>query len=169
MLHSIVSLLDQKVGLQEASAHCDIPCKVYDPATAQICVLTMIRMVDLINEIAAKEALTVADQAQIYRLVAQKEEHGLKLKEEIRVIWGDYFKQPQFDQIPNVHELVHNIMLQTSKAKQNIDRAITVELLELVNQFADAFWKTKGVETMKAVCPYPPAEVVVYPKLAAIE
>lgn len=169
MLHSIVSLLDQKVGLQEASAHCDIPCKVYDPATAQICVLTMIRMVDLINELAAKETLTVADQAQIYRLVAQKEEHGLKLKEEIRVIWGDYFKQPQFDQIPNVHELVHNIMLQTSKAKQNIDRAITVELLELVNQFADAFWKTKGVDTIKAVCPYPPAEVVVYPKLTAIE
>ena len=169
MLHSIVSLLDQKVGLQAASAHCDIPCKVYDPATAQICVLTMIRMVDLINELAAKETLTVADQAQIYRLVAQKEEHGLKLKEEIRVIWGDYFKQPQFDQIPNVHELVHNIMLQTSKAKQNIDRAITVELLELVNQFADAFWKTKGVDTITAVCPYPPAEVVVYPKLTAIE
>lgn len=165
MLHSLISFIDQHFTVPTTSAHCDIPCKIYDPSTAQISVLTMIRLVDLIDEIAAKDALTVKDQAQLSRLVAQKEEHGLAVKEEVRVIWGDYFKQPQFDQVPGVHELVHSIMLQASKAKQGISRDDSVALLDLVNQFAEAFWTTKGVETFKATCPYPPSLEVVYPKL----
>lgn len=166
MLHKFFDTLDRARAFDTASAHCDIPCKVYDPATAQIATLTIIRLMDLIQELADKDQLTLADQAQLARLVAQKEEHGFKVKEEIRIIWGDYFKQPQFEQIPNAHELTHSIMLQASKCKQHIDRAIAVELLSLVNQFAEAFWKTKGVETYTATCPYPPAEQVVYPKLS---
>jgi len=98
--------------------------------------------------------------------VAQKEEHALKVKEEVRIIWGDYFKQPQFEQIPSAHELTHSIMLQASKCKQQIARAEGEALLALVNEFAEAFWLTKGVSTFKATCPYPPAETVVYPALA---
>lgn len=165
MLHSILSVVDKKIGIPNVSAHCDIPCKIYDPSTAQIAVLTVIRIMDLIEELNAKGSLTIKDQAQLIRLTNEKEAHGLKVKEEVRVIWGDYFKQPQFDQVSGIHELVHNIMLQASKAKQGVDRADGVALLGLVNQFAEAFWLTKGVKTFKAACPYPPAETVVYPVL----
>lgn len=161
MLHKLLT----KLEIATASAHCDIPCKIYDPATAQIAALTVIRMVDLINELDTGEALTLAQQAQLSRLVAEKEKHALQVKEEVRVIWGDYFKQPQFEQVPNAHELVHNIMLQASKAKQQIDRDIALELLALVNEFATAFWQTKGVAVYTAQCPYPPEQAVVYPDL----
>ncbi|VAW85221.1 Nickel-dependent superoxide dismutase [hydrothermal vent metagenome] len=165
MLHSILSVIDKKISLPDVSAHCDIPCKIYDPSTAQIAVLTMIRITDLVEELNAKGSLTIKDQAQLIRLINEKEAHGVKVKEEIRVIWGDYFKQPQFDQVPGVHELVHSIMLQASKAKQSVDRADGVALLGLVNKFTEAFWLTKGVKTFKAASPYPPAETVVYPVL----
>jgi len=165
MLHSILSAMDKKVGFETASAHCDIPCKIYDPATAQIAALTVIRMMDLIAELDTGDALSLAQQAQLARLVAEKEKHALQVKEEVRVIWGDYFKAPQFEQIPDAHEQVHGIMLQASKAKQTLDRDAALELLNKVNQFAAAFWKTKGVETFTTTCPYPPAEQVVYPKL----
>lgn len=168
MLHAITQKLVSKRNIATVSAHCDIPCKIYDPAIAQIAVLTMIRMVDLINELDAKDSLSIKDQAQLIRLVNEKEAHGAKVKEEVRVIWGDYFKQPQFDQVPNVHELVHKIMLQASKAKQGVERADALVLLDLINEFAEAFWLTKGVATYKAVAPYLPSEVVVYPKLDAI-
>ncbi len=168
MLHSLITFAAKKLKIKTVSAHCDIPCKIYDPATAQIAVLTMIRMMDLINELGAKDTLSIKDQAQLVRLVNEKETHGQKVKEEVRVIWGDYFKQPQFEQVPNIHELVHNIMLQASKAKQGVDRADGLALLELVNEFAEAFWLTKGLATFKAVAPYLPSEVVVYPKLAAV-
>ena len=56
-------------------------------------------------------------------------------------------------------------MLTGSACKQGIDRANGEKLLELVNEFANMFWVTKGVETFTATCPYPPEEQVVYPKL----
>lgn len=165
MLFNLVNKLDQKFNFSSASAHCDIPCKIYDPISAQIAVLTMIRMVDLLNEINEKTDLTANDQAQFSRLLNQKEEHGNKVKEEIRVIWGDYIKKPQLDKFPELHELTHSIMLATSKAKQHIDKDATLDLLNKVNRFAEIFWITKGVETFTAVCPYPPAQTLVYPKL----
>ena len=168
MLHAITQKLVGKHKLASVSAHCDIPCKIYDPVSAQIAALTVIRMVDLIDELGTKESLSIKDQAQLIRLVNEKEAHGLKVKEEVRVIWGDYFKQPQFDQVADVHELVHKIMLQASKAKQGVDRADALTLLTLVNEFAEAFWLTKNVESFKAVSPYLPSEIVVYPKLDAV-
>lgn len=165
MLHKIVNSLDKVLGFETASAHCDIPCKVYDPATAQISALTVIRLLDLIQELNAKDALSLADHAQLVRLVAQKEEHAAKVKDEVRIIWGDYYKQPQFDLLPKANELVHSIMLQASKCKQHIDRANGEELLKLVNEFAEGFWLTKNVKTFTANSPYPPAAAVVYPKL----
>jgi nickel superoxide dismutase len=165
MLHKLLDRLDRKKAFPEVSAHCDIPCGIYDPIVAQIGALTVIRMVDLIAELADKGPLSVEDQAKLSRYVTQKEEHALKVKEEVRIIWGDYFKQAQFDKAPNVPELVHHIMMQGSKCRQNVDRSMAVELLNLVNQFAEAFWLTKDVATYTADCPYPPAEKVVYPKL----
>ena len=38
-------------------------------------------------------------------------------------------------------------MKTASKARQNIDMDAANELLDLVNQFAEAFWKAKNVAT----------------------
>ncbi|WP_426358171.1 superoxide dismutase, Ni [Pseudocolwellia sp. HL-MZ19] len=168
MIHSLLTSLDKKMHFKTASAHCDIPCKIYDPSTAQICALTMIRMVDLIEEINAKEKATVEDRFQLVRLIAEKESHGVKLKEEIRIIWGDYFKQPKIDKYPDIHRLVHNIMMQGSKVKQGVSQAEGLKLLALVNEFATIFWETKGVAVHTAICPYPPSQAVVYPTLEAV-
>ncbi len=166
MLYKIVKMLDEKQGFSTASAHCDIPCKIYDPITAQISVLTMIRMVDLIEELELPGVDKDANYlSTLTRLVAQKEEHGSKLKQEIHIIWGDYIKQPQLEAFPDLHSLVHSIMLKASHCKQKVDKKATLELLTLVNRFADIFWQTKGISTFKAVCPYPPAQELVYPKL----
>ena len=162
-MHSLVKVFDRFIP--SASAHCDVPCGIYDPATAQIAALTAIRMIDQINELGEKSELSLADQAKLGRLVAEKEAHCHKAKEEVRIIWGDYFKAPQFEKFPNTHELTHNIMLQGSKVRQHIDRDMAVELLNLINQFAENFWASKGVDTYSATSPYAPAETVVYPRL----
>lgn len=165
MMHALFKHLDNAFSFDSADAHCDIPCKIYDPATAQIAALSVIRLMDLIAELGEKENLSLADQAQLARLVAEKEVHAAKVKDEVRVIWGDYFKQPQFEQFPNTNELVHSIMLAGSACKQHIGRENGQKLLTLVNEFAAVFWATKGVDTYTAECPYPPAMQVVYPKL----
>ena len=40
-------------------------------------------------------------------------------------------------------------MKTASKARQNIDIDAANQLLDLTNQFAEAFWKAKGVDTKK--------------------
>ena len=165
MLYQLIEKLDANFKFETVSAHCDIPCKIYDPHQAQLCILTMIRMVELLNELVEKSSLSVNEQAQFQRLINEKEQHGRKLKEEITVIWGDYFKAPQIDNHPGIHELTHAILLATSAAKQHIDMVTTEELLLKVNRFAEIFWQTKGIETYVATSPCPPHKPVVYPKI----
>jgi nickel superoxide dismutase len=165
MLHNLINLYDKCVGIDTASAHCDIPCKIYDPITAQIATLSTLRFMDLINELASIETLSLADQAKLSRLVTEKEVHAEKVKHEVRIIWGDYFKQPQFDQFPNIHTLVHDIMLAGSACKQGLEREKGEKLLALVNEFAAAYWSTKKVDTYTAKSPYLPEEMIVYPTL----
>ncbi|MGB0211118.1 superoxide dismutase, Ni [Algiphilus sp.] len=165
MLYGLINWYGRRKRVETVSAHCDIPCKIYDPISAQIATLSVIRFMDQIAELEAKGTLSLADQAQLTRLVQEKEAHAEKAKHEVRVIWGDYFKQPQFEKFPDASTLVHNIMLAGSACKQGIEREKGVKLLELVNEFAEAFWTTKDVPTYKATCPYPPSETVVYPKL----
>lgn len=165
MITSLIKKIDELVGIETVSAHCDIPCKIYDPITAQVAALSVIRFTNLITELKQKETLSIADQAQLSRLVTEKEVHAAKVKDEVVVIWGDYFKQPQFDKFPKVSELVHRILMTGSACKQQIDEAGAETLLELVNEFADAFWTTKGFSTYTAECPYPPSKMVVYPQL----
>tara|TARA_Y100000766_G_scaffold203721_1_gene175635 strand:+ start:55 stop:558 length:504 start_codon:yes stop_codon:yes gene_type:complete len=165
MIYKIINVIDKIRPFKKVSAHCDIPCKIYDPITSQIAVLTMIRLVDLIEEIEKKDSLTSKDHAQISRLIAQKEEHGHKVKDEIRVIWGDYIKEPQLEKYPELHTLSHSIMLAASKAKQNVDKSATLDLLEKVNRFSEIFWDSKNIKTFKAVSPYPPEQELVYPDL----
>ncbi len=159
MIHQLFNTLDKKYHFGRAQAHCDVPCGIYDPGTAQIAALTVVRMMDLM---AGLESEGVAAHNNMARYIAVKEEHAEKAKHEIRVIWGDYFKK---DKHPNVDELVHKIMQLGSKARQTADRETGVALVEAINEFAAIFWKTKGVATKKAKAPYAPALEMIYPDL----
>jgi|TARA_B100000795_G_scaffold233695_1_gene192566 nickel superoxide dismutase len=150
--------------ISKVSAHCDIPCKIYDPAAAQYAVLSVIRFLDLINEID-DSSMNKKNSAEVARLTVQKEEHAQIAKDEIVTIWGDYFKEPQITKFPEVHELVHGIMMSGSKSKQSLNRENAEDLLKKVNRFAEIFWATKDIETENLISPYPPSMPVVCPKL----
>ena len=152
-----------KLSVSKVQAHCDIPCKIYDPNTAQYAALSVIRLLDLINELPA--TLNTTQQAQLNRLVDQKETHSAEVKQLVATIWGDYFKEPQIMAFPEIHGLVHSIMQQASKCKQGINRSDGEALLISVNRFTEIFWKTKDVPTKKMVAPYPPALPIVQPVL----
>ncbi|MCH2205737.1 MAG: superoxide dismutase, Ni [Lentisphaerales bacterium] len=164
MINQIINTFESILPVEETQAHCDIPCKIYDPAPAQLATLSLIRMVDLIEEFQDKEK-TIGWQNKMNRFISEKERQGFIVKEEIRIIWGDFFKAPQFEKYPELHELSHSIMMLASKSKQEVDKQAALDLLTKVNRFAEIFWDLKGIKTKKAVCPYPPAQEVVYPEL----
>jgi nickel superoxide dismutase len=166
MIHRLLSTAHRFGAFPTARAHCDIPCKIYDPGPILIDALTVVRMIDILEDWRQhRPDDDIVFMNTVARAVAQKEEHAAKVKDAVRVIWGDYFKAPQFQQFPQVHELVHKIMLKASAARQGVNREEAVALVGLVNEFAEIFWTTKSVKTKRAVCPYPPALEVVYPVL----
>lgn len=151
-------------NLKEVKAHCDVPCGIYDPIVAQIAALSVVRMVDLMLA-ADANAHDVSYHNDMARYVAVKESEAIKCKEEIRIIWGDFIKPPQIADNPEIHTIVHNIMMLGGAAKQHASREKAMELLAEVNKFAEIFWKIKGIATKVAKSPYAPNENVVYPVL----
>jgi nickel superoxide dismutase len=133
-------------------AHCDIPCGIYDPYEAQISALTVLRMDQLIAELAmpamdAKPEERAAYASKLARYTAVKESHAERVKSEVRVIWGDYFTPDHAKQYPQVHELSWKIMKTASKARQGTGVADAQDLLKLVQEFCELFWLTKGAKT----------------------
>ncbi|MFC2064708.1 superoxide dismutase, Ni, partial [Chloroflexota bacterium] len=143
--------------------HCDIPCGIYDPTPAQIAALTVVRMMDLMDNLDNSPDKEKVDyHNSMSRYIAIKEEHAEKAKYEIRVIWGDYFKK---DKHPNVDKLVHNIMQLSSKCRQTSEREAGLALVAAINEFSESFWATKGIAIKKAKAPYAPSLEMVYPDL----
>ena len=138
----------------EAQAHCDIPCKIYDPCVAQVAALSIVRLMDLIAKLGD------LNTPQLARLIRQKESHAAQVKHDVTTIWGDYFKQPQ------IHKVTHGIMQAASRCKQGSVRDDGVELLSQLNQFAELFWQIRDIPTESVIAPYPPALEVVHPVLA---
>ncbi len=166
MLYQIFAALDRLVKFDQASAHCDIPCGIYDPHAAIIGALTVIRMIDLMNELkGTHDPASQAYQNSMARYVLVKEEHAELVKREIRVIFGDYIKQEQIDQFPELPGLAHKIMQLASKARQSVSRETALDLLQAVNRFAEIFWATKNIQTKRVKAPYKPGEEIVVPVL----
>ena len=144
------ALVNRLFPHEDAHAHCDVPCGIYDPHGAQVGALTVLRMVQLIEGMEAPAMDKSARDKYMHNLARYtktKDEHAELVKHEVRIIRGDFFKP---DNSPdNLGTLVDGIMKGASKARQNIDKAAAEELLDLVNQFAEAFWKAKGVATKK--------------------
>lgn len=167
MFHKIVRKLDEHHQFDTVQAHCDIPCGIYDPHHAQIGALTVIRMVDLIDN-AVKEhgSIETAEfNNSMARFIAVKEEHAELTKHEIRIIWGDFIKESHLDQYPQLNGLVHKIMVLGSKSRQTVNRETAVALLEAVNEFAEIFWQIKDIQTKRVKAPYSVTEEMVLPIL----
>ena len=163
MLYNLLEAADAKVHLPKITAHCDIPCKIYDPISAQIAALSVVRLLDIMAETFDAGDGGLEANNTITRCIFRKEEEAEKVKHEVRIIWGDYFKQPQFEAFNGTHDLVHQIMLTASACKQGVERSSGEKLVDQVNLFAEVFWRSKEIQTVSRQCPYPPNLPTVYP------
>ncbi|MCI0889386.1 MAG: superoxide dismutase, Ni [Chloroflexi bacterium] len=154
LVRSSLRLLDRLSPPQKVSAHCDIPCGIYDPGLAQIAAQTVVRMHQLIEGLErpgpdADAATFNAYANSMSRYIATKEEHAELCKQEVRIIWADYFKPEHLEDHPELHTKVWDILKLGSKVRQTVDAAAADDLLAAVQQFAEAFWATKGVATRR--------------------
>ena len=120
---------------QVAYAHCDLPCGVYDPAQARIEAESVLKACE---KYAASE-----DPVFRERCVAIKEERAELVKHHLSVLWTDFFKPHHLEQIPELHDLFWRAGKAAGETKKTTDAAQARELVTLIEQIADAFWKTE--------------------------
>ena len=134
-----------KIGLpiSVAHAHCDIPCGIYDPGDAIQAAQTVVRMTELIEEIDFSGGPSKELGNSLVRYVSAKEDHATKAKEDILIIWTDYFKPEHLEKYPDLHEKVWNACKLGSYVKQNVDLAKAKEFKASLEEIGEIFWETK--------------------------
>jgi nickel superoxide dismutase len=83
----------------DVSAHCDLPCGVYDPAQARI-------EAESIKASSGRSPTTTTPTSASAPLII-KEQRSELVKHHLWVLWTDYFKPPHFEKYPELHTLVN--------------------------------------------------------------
>ncbi len=119
------------------SAHCDLPCGVYDPAQARI-------EAESIKGIVAKYEGN-EDPVFRTRAILIKEQRAELVKHHLWVLWTDYFKPPHFEKYPQLHELFNEAtkLAGAGGTKASWDEAVADQLLGKIDEIAEIFWETK--------------------------
>ena len=136
-------LVDKFFKPCEVFAHCDVPCGIYDPKPAQIAAETIVKMVEKIQAFNNQKA-TVGDRNTLVRAIWTKEEHARRCKEELLILWTDFFKSEHLKMFPDLHEKFWNAAKLCSKNKQEVSMEAALELNKAVNKIAEMFDKAKA-------------------------
>ena len=119
------------------SAHCDLPCGVYDPAQARI-------EAESVKAICEKYA---GNEDPVFRTRALliKEQRAELVKHHLWVLWTDYFKPPHFEKYPQLHQLFNEAtkLAGAAGAKGTVDAGEAEKLLQKIAEIDKIFWETK--------------------------
>ena len=127
-------------------AHCDVPCGIYETNTMTMAADTVHKMVEKIIELKAPGA----DPQQhrdftntIVRMTSTKEEWAKKCKQEVLILWTDYFKDEHLAKFPDLHAKVLKAARLCSQAKRTVDLNVARQLKDAVADIARIFAETK--------------------------
>ena len=131
-----VRLMSRILGPRlEATAHCDLPCGVYDPAQARI-------EAESVKAIQQKYQDNEDPEFRA-RAIVIKEQRSELVKHHLWVLWTAYFKAPHFEKYPQLHQLVNDTLKALSAAKASSDPATGQKALDLIAEIDKIFWETK--------------------------
>ena len=133
----------------EASAHCDGPCVVYDPSSARVAAEAVQSMTKKMMALEANHSTDCGSAAYINtmsRYAAIKEEEAHKCKEELLVLWTDFFKPQHLESNPNLHNIFWQAAKLCSACKVEVSEVHAQELMDAVEEIHNLFWKAKGRE-----------------------
>ena len=131
----LLALADAACAPSAVSAHCDLPCGVYDPAQARI-------EADSVK--ACQEKYQGSDDPVFKeRAVLIKEERADLVKHHLWVLWTDYFKPAHLEQYPDLHDKFWKATKLAGESKKSLDPTQGQQLLDAVDEIAEIFWATK--------------------------
>ena len=148
MLRKIASQLKNWFPAAPVHAHCDGPCGVYDPSAARITAEAVVSMTKKILALEVPPAgdakAMVAYQNTLSRYIQIKEEQAQKTKEDLLILWTDYFKPVHLEAYPDLHDTFWKAAKLCSACKVEVSQEHADELMDAVQKIHEMFWATKG-------------------------
>lgn len=143
----MLSILSHLFSIETAEAHCDVPCGIYDPATASLAAKTVAVLAKKIVDLplpAAGATEQKAFEKTVTRMVQVKEEHAQICKKELLILWTDFFKPQHLEMFPELHTTFWNAAKLCSFNKQNVDVAKAEELQAACAKISEMFAKAQA-------------------------
>ena len=145
MLRKVLELTGEP---EKVEAHCDGPCGVYDPSSARIPAEAVLSMTKKLLSMSPPEGNDGAAWAAYLntssRYISIKEEQAHLAKEELLVLWTDYFKPPHLEAHPELHTLFWQAAKLCSSCKVEVSLEHAQELMDIIEKIHHLFWGTKG-------------------------
>ena len=126
-------------------AHCDGPCGIYDPASARIAAEAVLSMTKKMLELKVpSDSESMAHYTNtISRYASIKEEEAQKCKDEILILWTDFFKPEHLKLHDDLHTLFWNTAKLCSSCKVELSIEHANELLNHIHKIHDLSWSIK--------------------------
>jgi len=131
----VLTFVDSLRAPAVVSAHCDLPCGVYDPAQARIEAEAVKACMEKFN--------ASDDNVFKTRAVLIKEERAELVKHHLWILWTDYFKASHLEAHPGLHDLFWKATKSAGESKKTNDTAVADELLAHIAEIDKIFWETK--------------------------
>ncbi len=125
-----------------ASAHCDGPCGVYDPASARIAAEAVLSMAKKLVDLGDGRDLAAENTRS--RFIAIKEEQAQIAKQELLILWTDYFKPPHLEANPGLHDTFWNAAKLCSQNKVEVNVEAAQALVDAIGEIHTIFWASKN-------------------------
>lgn len=147
----IVRLVDRLLRIEPLYAHCDVPCGIYDPHGAAIAAKTVHTMNKKMTDLPVPGPNAAAQahlqyRNTIVRMATTKETHTQLCKQELLILWTDYFKPEHLSIFPDLHETFWKAAKLCSHNKQNVDLAKSQELMDAVAKISEVFQKAEAAK-----------------------
>ena len=142
-------VFDDLLGVEPLYAHCDVPCGIYDPHLAAVSAKTVHTMNKKLTELPApgpSPQEQLEHRNTIIRMVQTKETHAQLCKQELLILWTDYFKPENAGPFPNLHETFWKAAKLCSYNKQHVDLVKSQELMDAVASISDMFNKAEAAK-----------------------
>ena len=133
----------------EANAHCDGPCGVYDPASARVAAEAVQSMTKKMLTLAENHSTDCGSATYLNtmsRYAAIKEEEAQKCKDELLVLWTDFFKPQHLEANPDLHDTFWQAAKLCSACKVEVSADHAQELMDAIESIHNMFWSVKGRE-----------------------
>ena len=143
MIDRITRMIAKTIPTETVSAHCDGPCGVYDPASARIAAEAVLSMTKKLLALQPG-AHDHGSQNTFSRYVAIKEEQAQLAKDELLILWTDYFKPVHLEKYPDLHTTFWNAAKLCSSTKVNVSLEDAEALMAAIEKIHKIFWETKG-------------------------